>query len=383
MKVAAIKAMPFTFPHDWETVSYCIVRLETDDGVVGYGEACDSFGCTYGPVIDAAIGTALAPLLVGEPVEPIDRLVAKMRGWTRRRLGDQWVAMQAISAVELALWDAAGKAHGAPVAELLGTTTDPVSVYASSMFLGQGDAAYHLDLLEPMLSRGVGALKLRLGVDWEADLETLAAIIDRLGDSIEVAIDGSENFTVATGLQIAERLALLGISWFEEPVPQHRRASIAELAAASPVPISYGEHLFGVHDFEACLNWGEATVLQPDPATAGGLLEAMAIAELGASRHARVVPHSAAGPVALAPAIHLGAAAPTISLIEYPYPLADCWERVAPGARLLPEHIVDGALAVPDGPGLGVEIDETAIGSLPYQPPPPRSGLAPQFQGDV
>ena len=183
MKVAAVKALPFTFPHDWQTVSYCIVRLETEDGGVGYGEACDSFGCTYGPVIDAAIETALAPLVVGEPIEPIDRLVAKMRGWTRRRLGDQWVAMQAISAIELALWDAAGKVHDAPVAELLGGTTDPVSVYASSMFLGQGDPTYHLDLLDPMLSRGVRTLKLRLGVDWEADLVTLAAIIDRLDDS--------------------------------------------------------------------------------------------------------------------------------------------------------------------------------------------------------
>ena len=166
-------------------------------------------------------------------------------------------------------------------------------------------------------------------------------------------------------------------------MPQHRRAAIAELAAASPAPISYGEHLFGVHDFEACLNWGEATVLQPDPATAGGLLEAMAIAELGVERGARVVPHSAAGPVALAAAIHLGAAAPAISLIEYPYPLAQCWERVAPGAALLPEHIVDGALAVPEGPGLGIELDESVISSMPYEAPPPRDGLADQFQGDV
>lgn len=182
-RIDAVEAVGFTFEHGREPLSYCLVRVATDDGIVGWGEACDSFGCTYASVIEAAVADALAPLLVGEELDHPDRLVHKMRSWTRRRLGHQWVAAQAVSGVELALWDALSKARGLSVSELLGDSPQPVPVpvYASSVFLEEGPADWHLNLLEPLLSAGVRAVKLRIGVDWEADLETLAAVRDGLG----------------------------------------------------------------------------------------------------------------------------------------------------------------------------------------------------------
>ncbi len=229
------KAIPFTFWHDREPLSYCLVRVRADDGVTGWGEACDSFGCTYASVIATVVADALAPLLVDEHLDSPDRLMHKLRSWTRRRLGHQWVASHALSGVELALWDALGKARDQPVATLLGGTPGPVPIYASSVFLEEGSAEWHGELLEPFIGAGVRAAKLRIGVDGEADLETLATIREQLDPAVALMIDGNENFTVPTALEIADRLGELGVRWFEEPVPQESPQAIEAVASGSAV----------------------------------------------------------------------------------------------------------------------------------------------------
>ena len=384
-RIDGVEALGFTFEHGREPLSYCLVRVAVDDGTVGWGEACDSFGCTYASVVEAAVADALAPLLVGEELDRSDRLVHKMRSWTRRRLGHQWVAAQAISGVEMALWDALGKVRGRPAAELLGGPPEPapVPVYASSVFLEEGPADWHLGLLEPLLSAGVRAVKLRIGVDWEADLETLAAVRDGLGPGVAVMIDGNENYTVSTALAIAECLAALGVEWFEEPVPQEDHRAMEEVAAGSPVPIAYGEHMFGLAEFAEAIRRRWAGVLQPDAATCGGLSEAMRVAAAAGEAGVRVVPHTASGPVALAANLHLAAAAPAVGLVEYPYPLAECWAAVAPGCLLGPDRVAGGALSPPPGPGLGVEVDLEAVRARPYAPPPPRTGPSERFMGRI
>ena len=382
-RIEAVEAQAFTFEHGREPLSYCLVRVVVDDGVVGWGEACDSFGCTYASVVEVAVADALAPLLVGEELDRPDRLVHKIRSWTRRRLGSQWVAAQAVSGVELALWDALGKVRGLSVSELLGGSPEPVPVYASSVFLEEGPADWHLGLLEPLLSAGVQAVKLRIGVDWEADIETLAAVRDGLGPEVAVMIDGNENYTVATALAIAECLADLSVEWFEEPVPQEAHQAMEEVAARSPVPIAYGEHMFGLAEFAEAIRRRWAGVLQPDAATCGGLSEAMRIAAAAGEAGVRVVPHTASGPVALAANLHLAAAAPAVDLLEYPYPLAECWAAVAPDCPLGPDRVAGGALSPPPGPGLGIEIDLAAVRARPYQPPPPRTGPSDRFMGRI
>ena len=384
-RIEAVEAQAFTFEHGREPLSYCLVRVGTDDGVVGWGEACDSFGCTYASVVEAAVADALAPLLVGEELDRPDRLVHKMRSWTRRRLGSQWVAAQAVSGVELALWDALGKTRGLSMSELLGGSPEPapVPVYASSVFLEEGPADWHLGLLEPLLSAGVRAVKLRIGVDWEADIETLAAVRAGLGPGVAVMIDGNENYTVTTALAIAERLDTLDVEWFEEPVPQEAHQAMEEVAARSPVPIAYGEHMFGLAEFAEAIRRRWAGVLQPDAATCGGLSEAMRIAAAAGEAGVRAVPHTASGPVALAANLHLAAAAPAVDLLEYPYPLAECWAAAAPDCPLGPDRVAGGALSPPSGPGLGIEIDLEAVRARPYQPPPPRTGPSDRFMGTI
>lgn len=368
-------------------MSFCFVRVETDDGIVGYGEACDSYGCSYASVLATIVNDVYAPLVIGSDTASATAITDRLVLATRRRLGAGWAAAQARSAIELALWDVIGKRSGQSVSSLIGRHRDRVEVYASIGFLEEGDAAQHVDGIGPLLDRGITRVKTRVGPAWQRDLDTLADLRDALGDGVEIMIDGSETFTVASAALVADALADLGVTWFEEPVPQPYHTAIAELAARSPVPLAYGEHLYGVTEAVDALTRGEMTVLQPDASTCG-LAEARAMAIAAAGFGARVVPHVCAGPVSLAANLHLAATVPSIRLVEYPPSLLGVWERFGTGAELGLDTIVDGMIAIPGGPGLGVGLDEDAAAHSPYQPPGTRvagtvAGLPDRFAGDV
>jgi len=369
-----------------EAMSFCFVRVETDDGTVGYGEACDSFGCSYASVLAAIVSDVYAPLLIGAPATSAPAIAERLTLATRRRLGTGWAAGQARAAIELALWDIVGKRAGMSVSHMIGSHRDRVEVYASIGFLEEGPARQHLDGIAALMERGVTRVKTRIGPDWRRDLATLTDLRGLLGDGVELMIDGSETFTVATSVIIAAALADLGVSWFEEPIPQPAHAGIATLAARSPVPLAYGEHMYGLAEAVDAMRGGELAVLQPDASTCG-LSEARMMASAAAGFGVRVVPHVCAGPIALAANLHLAASVPAIRLVEYPLFLAGAWERFGRGAALGVEAIVDGHLPVPSGPGLGIDLDEEAAAAAPYHPPGTRvagslAGIADRFTGD-
>ena len=386
MKIRSVEPLLVTYPFGREPLSYCYVKVVGEDGLVGYGEACDSFGCTYAGVVGKAIEDAFAPLVVGQDLVAVEPLAERMRLFTRRRLGDAWIAVHARSAVEIALWDLLGKSLGRSVSSLLGQSKERVEVYASHTFLEEGDASWHLDLLAPLLERGVKMVKVRIGPEWQAELAVLEAIREGLPDDVDLMVDGSEIFTVPTALEVADAFSDLGIRWFEEPVPQHEARGLDGLAERSPVPIAYGEHLFGVEGALDALERRQLDVLQPDASSCGGIGEARAMARLGAAYGARVVLHHAAGPVSLAANLHVAATVHGVRSIEYSHILRDGWS-VGTGPDLGIEAISDGSLAVPDGPGLGVGIDEEAVARHPYAIDPTRvagsrGGLPDRFVGD-
>ncbi len=384
MKIVSVKAIPIThIDHQQLPLNYLFVRIETDNGLIGYGEVCDSYACTNPLSVSVMIDEALAPLLVDEDPIMVDRLAFKMRGWTRRRLGDQGVVIQAISGVEIALWDLAGKAQNKSIGQMLGRHRDHVPVYASGTFLQEGPADWHMSLFEPCLAQGVGAIKVRTALDFNDDLRTLRQLHSLLGDDIQIMVDGSEHYTLATALEIAKALADLGVVFFEEPVPQHHRADIARLVEQSPLPIAYGEHLFTVHDFQDCLNHRRADVIQPDAAICGGLTEAIKIVNLAETFGTRVAPHSAAGPMALAANLHLCAAASNIWKLEYAFTLDSLWKEMLREPILSPSMLQDGCLAVPDGPGLGLSIDEDVWNRYPYQAKSPVKSMPTWSLGNV
>jgi D-galactarolactone cycloisomerase len=363
-KIVSVKAVPITHVVEQPVFMFerplyhLLVRIEADDGNVGYGEVCDSYACSYPLTVKAMIDEVFTPMLIGEDPEDLRRLIHKARGWTRRRLGDQGIAVQTISGCEIALWDLVGKIKGKSVSELCGRLRDSVPIYASSTVLEEGEAEVHLKLLEPLLSRGVRAVKVRMGVDFRSDLVTLKKLRSLIPDNIQMMVDGGEHYSLRTALEIAHTLADLGLRFFEEPIPQNNREAIARLVEKSPIAIAYGEHLFLTQDFQDCLIHNRADIVQPDTSISGGISECLRIGALAETFGVPVVPHSAAGPFALAANIHMSACLPNFWMLEYAFTFDRVWRDLLKDPILSPGAIRDGELPVPTGPGLGVVVDE-------------------------
>ena len=385
--VVSVEPIGCTFGTDRERMSFLFVKVTTSDGLVGWGEACDSYGCSYASVLATAVTDVFAPLVVGEGLDSVDPLADRMRLFTRRRLGDQWVASQARSAIEIALWDVLAQHQQRSVSSVIGRVRDEIDVYASSAFLEEGPAEHHMAILTPLLDRGVRMVKVRTGPDWRNDLDTLADVRRELGPDIELMVDASETYTLPTARLLADALSTFDVRWIEEPIPQVERAAIEALVQHSPVPVAYGEHLYGLPDALDAMRRRQLDVLQPDASTAGGISEARRMAEAAASFGVRVVPHVCAGPVSLAANLHLAATVPAIRAIEYPPTLIDVWNTFGTGAAFGPESLVDGRLPIPSTPGIGAGLDEAAAATHPYQPPGARAagttgGLPDRFVGD-
>src|SRR5262249_9543698 len=160
----------------------------------------------------------------------------------------------------------------------------------------------------------------------------------------------------------------LGVIDFEEPMPQENQSALARLVEKSPISISYGEHFCLVADFDRALRARTVDIVQPDPATVGGLAEAMRVARLAEQYSVPVIPHSAGGPITLAASLQLCAAAQNAVLLEYSFTLDPFWSELVRSPGLGPKSLRDGRLEVPDGPGLGLDIDEAVFGKYPYRP---------------
>jgi len=370
MKITLLKPVPLSYvaPKDdpsrylrGQRLSFLLVRAEAVDGTVGFGEVCDSFCCNYPASVAAVIEEALAPLIVGKNLDDVADLVAEVRRITRRRLGDHGLAVQALSGVEIALWDLKGKLVGKPVCELLGGNVGEIPIYASGSFLDEGGPEWHAQFFEPLLQRGVRTLKVRLGADYEPQLQTLRELRTRLGDGVRIIVDGSEFFNLDQAIAIAGKLAELNILFFEEPIAQCEREAIAKLVKRSPLPIAYGEHLYLTHDFADCLEHHRANYLQPDASISGGIAEGLKIAQLAKKHGIRVLPHCAAGPVSLAANLHMAAAIQGIEKFEYSFPLQPAWRAMA-GENSFLNDVHDGRIRVPRSAGLGVELRPEVFG---------------------
>jgi D-galactarolactone cycloisomerase len=364
-------------------LTHCIVKIETDVGVTGYGEISDGWGCEYAQVADALVTEAIARFVIGRDPREVDAILRVAWAWLRRRQGTTWLVAQAISGVEIALWDITGKLADRPVYELFGGDGSAVPVYASGNFLSQGDAEVHLGHIRGLLARGVRGAKVRLGATWTAELETLAALRKAVGPDIALFIDGNEAFTTKTAARITQRLAEIGVGFFEEPCPRDDAAGLAELVATSAVPIAYGEHVFGLAGFLELHEQRLANVWQPDATICGGIAELRRIAAVGAARGIRICPHSAGTPIALAANLHAASGAPTLGMLEYSGRTDELCGAFRGGSSVGSASVVDGALRPPTGPGIGIEPESDLGARYPYRPPPPISSRPALYQGSV
>ncbi|WP_071044174.1 MULTISPECIES: mandelate racemase/muconate lactonizing enzyme family protein [unclassified Microbacterium] len=361
MIISRISALPARLSTDYARMSLFFVRVETTDGVVGWGESCDSFGVSYPTVLERIVDDVWGPAVIGHPLDSAPARLAAVRSATARTLGSTYASAQALSALEIAIADAAGKQHGrsaAPAPRL----RDHVEVYAgNSHFLESRAASAHFELLAPLLERGVRKVKMRIGPAWRDAMRILRDLRPLLPVETDIMVDGSELFSVGEAMEMALVLADLRVSWFEEPVPSTQHAAISRIAGASPVPIAYGEHLFSTAQALDALQSSAISVIQPDASICGGLTEAHRMGTAAASRGARVVMHLHGSPVTIAANALVAGGLPGVDLIEYPFHLSPMLERVAPAAGFGIASIEDGRIAIPDSPGLGIDVDEEVL----------------------
>jgi D-galactarolactone cycloisomerase len=348
------------------TFDITLIAVTTEDGLTGYGEAKAAVGSAgiNGAVV-ASVEEELRPLLLGEDSRRITRLWELMYNGTRAHfalergrgfpvLGRRGVTVSAISGVDMALWDLLGKRLDVAVYQLLGgKCRDALPAYASG---GWADASGIGAQLCGYLDRGgFRAVKMRVGsMDGtvENSVERVRAARAALGPEIDLMVDAHGTFDVREARRFARGVEECRLAWFEEPVNADDRAGMAEVRGATDIPIAAGESEFTRFDFRDLLEARAVDILQPDLAIAGGITEGVRIAALAAAYQKRVAPHLWGSALLFAAGLHLAAATPACTILEYSLGfnpmLHDLVEESFP--------VQEGRIAIPDRAGLGVTV---------------------------
>jgi len=338
-----------------------LVRIETDEGIVGYGEV-DTSPEVGKAAIDAEMshGTCygLREVLIGMDPFDIEQIWELMYRKTNYygRLG---VVMHAMSGVDMALWDILGKAIGKPVHKLLGGSfCGDVRAYASMLM--PETAQEVREMAGRYVEQGFTAVKLGygpLGKDVRKDVELAAAAKEAAGRDIEVMIDIGHGYTLKMAMQAAREFESLGIYWMEEPFPPEAIADYQRLCDSTALRIAAGEQDVGRWTFRRLIWDAHLDVIQPDISRVGGLSEAKRIAYMAHEVNRVCVPHAFRTGVLVAACLHLIAAIPNSAFLEFS--VTDSALR----RELLvePFRVVNGRVAVPTKPGLGIEINPETV----------------------
>jgi L-alanine-DL-glutamate epimerase-like enolase superfamily enzyme len=370
VKITEVETLHLSLPTIVEecngTQDALLVKITTDTGLVGIGEV-DSSPAVAKAIFDApfshSIASGLRQLLLGEDPRDIERLWEKMYRGTIY-FGRRGAAIHAISGADIALWDLLGKATGLPVYQLLG------GAYRKRM------RAYSSDLMpftpeeartraSKLRDAGFTAFKFGwgpLGQSEASDMALISAAREGVGAENDLMIDIGLCWDAATAIARARRFAEFNLFWIEEPLPPDDLDGYARLADAVDTRIAAGEEMATCWEYADLMDRGRIDVIQVDISRAGGLTESRRIAQMAHRRNLPCIPHAYSTGVLLAASVHWVAAIPNGSLVEYTVeesPLA----TALTGTGLLREPLraVEGWITVPEGPGLGVELDEELV----------------------
>jgi L-alanine-DL-glutamate epimerase-like enolase superfamily enzyme len=360
MKITDVRAIALAIPtgdadrhSPWwgRQARQVIVLVETDEGLTGLGEAFAMGG--QAPVCHV-IDDALRPLLLGHDPRRIaflsDLMQRSTAGYGRRGIG-----MHAVSGVEIALWDILGKARNLPLYELLGGLSRPrLPAYASLLrYNTPGDVA---TACERRAADGFQAIKLH-----QTDVASTRAAREAVGPDVALMLDTNCPWTLAEALAMARSLAPFNLAWLEEPIwPPEDYDALAALRREIPMPLALGENEATAFGFREIIAKGAADVLQPSVIKVGGIGELQRIAALAQVAGLPVTPHSFYFGPGLAATLHLAATFTGSAYVEFP-----SYDLAVPllAAPITP---VDGTVAPPTGPGLGVSLNEDALRRFPF-----------------
>lgn len=339
-----------------------IVRLERSDGVIGWGEAHTPLASE---ITRETIMRLLAPRLLGQPAEQISPLWERLYSSMRLRGHQSGYLLEAIAALDIALWDASARAAGVGIAKLSGSQIrDRIPVYASSLpRIHREHFDANLTALvtaaRELVQQGHRALKVKVGIDLDLDCEVLRTLRQELGDAVWLMVDANGAYDPALARQAGDRMAAVaGIRWLEEPLAPELSGAYANLAEYLDVAVAGGECLCTRWAFKEYLNAGAFDIVQPDVSRAGGISECKRIAELADVFGVPVAPHVSTGTAIYAAAsLQWAAMIPNLMICEFPLGQSQALD----GVIHHPFVLEDGCIHLPSGPGLGIDLNENAL----------------------
>lgn len=338
-------------------VQTVLVRITSDDGVVGYGEAHAPLAPE---VAKAIVDNLLGPVIMGGDPRSVDMLWEKMYSSMRIRGHRTGFMMEAMSGIDIALWDLFGKAVGLPVYQLLGGGyRDRVNAYASGVrgATPEEQAANALGYID----EGFTAMKMGTGGrGLEAGAAFVRAVREAIGDRAHLMVDAQGGYDLHTALRFGRMLEECDVYWVEDPLPPEDISGHRRLAAALDTAVATGEALCSRWGFREWITTGAVDIILPDICRAGGISECRKIANLADTYNIPWAGHVSMGTfIHIAATLHLAAATPNMLVCECP----TSFRRNPLGNVLLKEPIVldGGQLVVPQKPGLGIEFDQAAL----------------------
>jgi D-galactarolactone cycloisomerase len=356
-------SQPFAYSRAWyDTRTAMIVEIETDNGLIGWGEC-------YGPArITAAVVDSVAPWLIGEDPLRTDHLWQMIYARLRDH-GQKGVVIQGLSGIDIALWDIKGKHFGVPVHRLLGgPLRTEVKAYATGLYRRkQGDPRKYLaEEAAGYVAEGFSAVKLKVGFGVEEDAAMTHAVRDAIGDEVALMVDANHAYDAVAAIRLGRMIERHDIGWFEEPVPPEDIAGHLAVKAAISIPVAGGECEFTRFGFRGLLTAHAVDIVQPDTCAAGGISECKKIADMAEAFGVRYNPHVWGTAIAIAASLQLLAVLPShtptsLSPIEPMLEFDRTEHPIRQAILKQPIEHVRGVVRVPDGPGLGIEVDREAL----------------------
>lgn len=326
-----------------------LVIVETTDGAVGYGEC---FGLPTPHAATEMVNRVIAPALVGQPLDLPGSMLAAVKTYFAALGHTKGPAMEAVSGVDIALWDLSARRDGKTLAAYLGATLKPLPTYVSPVpFLPSPQASADAAL---WVAEGFSALKLKVGRAGLEDISHIAAVRAAIGPDVRLMLDANCAYALEQAKTVVREIAAMDIAWLEEPLPPDDIADLRALSEVTSIPIAGGENEFTPRALSDLITRGGVSIVQPNVARAGGISGFLELDAVARRHGAMLAPHGVGGSIAIAATLHVASAMESFGLFEMnrlPNPLRDAFgQPLSVG--------VDGMVSAPDGPGHGCPITD-------------------------
>ncbi len=347
----------------------CHVRIYTDQGIYGHGECTDS---AQGA---GAIINSVKRMMIGQDPLNVDALWERMRVMSIFGGAQSGQFVTALTGIEIALWDLAGKAVGLPIYQLLGgKMRDKIRIYCDSATEDRNDPKAKQNIMW-IKEAGFTAAKIDIDdgcdparldrVNWTANNIEISHMIDKvsymremLPKEVDLAVDMHGRYDVGTAKRVARELEPFKLMWLEEPVPAENVDAMRDVRESTHTPICCGENVYLRHGFRTLLEKCAVDIIMPDIQKVGGLLEARKIADMAHTYYVPMAPHCVVSPIGTMASCHVCAAIPNFLVLEWHWrENFKLWQEFVKEGNIMEK----GWIAVTDRPGIGVEMNEELV----------------------